>query len=97
MLIPFSNTDPEISRQLREKVVAPLQQNERAAVWYAVYTDGNHLYGSAAAPHKHVLWRLDVDSKVLSNLSTVDLPNCAIIDMTIRDLIEDTINEGAWD
>ncbi len=90
-------TNKSLAQELREKAVVPLQQNERASVWYQVYTDGSHVYGTAAAPRKFILWRLDVDNEVLSNLSTVDLPESAIIDVGIRDLIEDAISEGAWD
>ncbi len=90
-------TNMSLAQELREKVVVPLQQNEKASVWYQVYTNGSHVYGTAAAPRKFILWRLDVDNEVLSNLSTVDLPDTAIIDVSIRDLIEDAISEGAWD
>jgi hypothetical protein len=86
-----------LTKELHAKAIVPLQQNERAVVWAVTFTDGEHLYGIASHPSQTILWRLDADSGVLSNLATVYLPRAAASGIRARDLIEDTINEGAWD
>jgi hypothetical protein len=71
---------------------------KHARVPREIYTDLDHLYGSAMTDDEVTLWRADITPEGnFANLETVLLPAAEFPGRTIEDAIAEAIDEGAWD
>lgn len=71
---------------------------EHAALSHELYTDLHYLYGGATSVIKTTLWRLTItDAGGYTDLSTVYLPAQEQKARTFESMIEEAIEEDAWE